>query len=96
MSAAETKPRLLNFGGGTRNSISLAQLSKWCAERFGPHQVASDPEPRPFDVPWLVMDSRLAERTWNWQPAISLDAILQEIAEHAEAHPRWLETSAAL
>lgn len=96
MSAVEAKPRILNFGGGTQNSMSLAQLSHWCAERFGPHQVASDPEPRPFDVPWLVMDSRLAERTWNWQPAIFLEAILQEIAEHAEAHPRWLETSAAL
>jgi CDP-paratose 2-epimerase len=94
--AATEKPRILNFGGGTQNSMSLAQLSQWCAERFGPHPIASDPEPRPFDVPWLVLDSRLAERTWNWQPAQPLEAILQEIAEHAEAHPRWLETSAAL
>lgn len=94
--AATDKPRIVNFGGGTENSMSLAQLSNWCAERFGPHDVASDPEPRPFDVPWLVLDWRLAERTWRWQPALSLEAILQEIAEHAEAHPRWLETSAAL
>jgi len=90
------KSRIVNFGGGKENSMSLAQLSKWCAERFGPHEVASDAEPRPFDVPWLVLDSRLAERTWNWRPAIPLEAILQEIAEHAEANPRWLETSAAL
>ena len=90
------KPRIVNFGGGKENSMSLAQLSNWCAKRFGPHQVASDPEPRPFDVPWLVMDSRLAEQTWSWQPALFLEAILQEIAEHAESHPHWLETSAAL
>ncbi len=76
--------------------MSLAQLSEWCAERFGVHQVASDPEPRPFDVPWLVMDSRLADETWDWQPSTSLEAILQEIAGHAEANPRWLEMSAAL
>ena len=88
--------RIMNFGGGTENSMSLAQLSRWCAERFGHHQVASDPEPRPFDVPWLVMDSRLAKETWGWRPTLSLEAILEEIAEHAEAHPRWLETSAVL
>jgi CDP-paratose 2-epimerase len=88
--------RIMNFGGGTENSMSLAQLSRWCAERFGLHQVASNPEPRPFDVPWLVMDSRLAEETWGWRPTLSLDAILEEIARHAEAHPRWLEISAAL
>lgn len=90
------KPRIINFGGGTENSMSLAQLSKWCAERFGFHQIASDPEPRPFDVPWLVMDSRLAKETWAWQPSRPLKLILEEIARHAEMHPRWLEMSAAL
>jgi CDP-paratose 2-epimerase len=97
LSAVETaKPRIMNFGGGTENSVSLSRLSKWCAKRFALHQVASNPEPRPFDVPWLVMDSRLAEETWGWRPTISLEAILEEIAEHAEAHPSWLEMSAAL
>jgi CDP-paratose 2-epimerase len=76
--------------------MSLAQLSKWCAERFGPHPVTSDPKPRPFDVPWLVMDSRLAEKTWSWRPTMALEALLEEIAGHAEAHPNWLEVSAAL
>lgn len=97
LSAAEAgKPRIMNFGGGAGNSMSLAQLSKWCAERFGIHQVASDSEPRPFDVPWLVMDSRLAGETWRWRPALALEAILEEIAGHAEANPHWLEMSAAL
>lgn len=97
LASVEThKPRIVNFGGGTENSMSLAQLSKWCAERFGPHQVESDPKPRPFDVPWLVMDSRLAEETWGWRPARSIEAILDEIAQHAEANPRWLEMSATL
>lgn len=90
------KPRIVNFGGGTENSMSLAQLSNWCAERFGVHEVASDAEPRLFDVPWLVMDSRLAEETWGWRPATPIQTILDEIAGHAEAHPRWLEMSAAL
>ncbi|PYI90366.1 MAG: CDP-tyvelose epimerase [Verrucomicrobia bacterium] len=90
------RPRIVNLGGGAGNAMSLAQLSQWCAARFGPHQVASDPAPRPFDVPWLVMDSRLAEKTWSWRPATNLEAILDEIAQHAQAHPDWLEISSAL
>lgn len=90
------KPRLMNFGGGPKNSMSLAGLSDWCAARFGSHKVGSDPRPRPFDVPWLALDSQLAEKTWNWRPTVSLEEILEEIARHAEAHPNWLEMSAAL
>jgi CDP-paratose 2-epimerase len=90
------KPRVVNLGGGAENAMSLAQLSRWCEARFGAHQIAADTAPRPFDVPWLVMDSRLAGKTWAWQPAITLEAILQEIAHHAEAHPNWLEISSAL
>jgi CDP-paratose 2-epimerase len=88
-------PRIVNLGGGAQNAMSLAELSRWCAARFREHEIASDPKPRPFDVPWLVMDSRLARTTWDWQPAIGLEEILQEIANHAEAHPDWLEISAS-
>lgn len=88
------KPGIVNLGGGPENAMSLAQLSRWCEARFGSHQVASAPEPRPFDVPWLVMDTRLAEKHWGWRPATTLDAILKEIAAHAEAHPDWLRVSA--
>ena len=88
-------PRIVNLGGGALNAMSLAELSRWCAARFGEHEIASDPKPRPFDLPWLVMDSRLARKTWDWQPAIGLEDILQEIADHAEAHPDWLEISAS-
>ena len=89
------EPRIVNLGGGRENAMSLAQLSRWCEARFGAHQVAAEPVPRPFDVPWLVMDSRLAEKTWGWRPAIKLETILEEIAQHAEAHPDWLEISSA-
>ena len=97
MAAAKSeKPRIVNLGGGAGNSMSLAELSKWCATRFGAHEVASDPTPRPFDVPWLVLDSRLAGENWGWKPTIPLETILDEIARHAEAHPGWLEMSASL
>ena len=90
------KPRTVNLGGGTDHAMSLAQLSSWCAERFGPHTVTKSMEPRPFDIPWLVMDSSLAATEWDWKPQTSLDSILNEIATHAEANPNWLQISAPL
>jgi CDP-paratose 2-epimerase len=79
--------------GGTANSISLAQLSRWCEGRFGPREVGADPTPRAFDLPWMVLDSSLARETWAWTVETSLSSILEEIARHAEAHESWLETS---
>lgn len=89
--AARPGPRVVNLGGGPANSMSLAQLSAWCAERFGPHPVARDGGTRPFDLPWVVMDSTLAQATWDWRARTPLPAILEEIAVHAEANPTWLD-----
>ena len=85
--------RLQNVAGGAANAMSLAQLSAWCAQRFGAHHVAAYPGERAFDIPWMVMDSARAARQWDWQPAVSLDSILTEIADHAEQHPDWLEVA---
>ena len=87
------QPRISNFSGGAANSMSLAQLTEWCDARFGQHAVASDANPRPFDIPWMVLDSSQAAKAWNWAPKISLENILDEIAKHAEQHPDWLEIS---
>lgn len=86
--------RVLNFGGGAENAISLAQLSDWCADRFGCHcEVMPDFRPRPFDIPWLIMNASRADEVWGWRPQKPLMDILEEIALHAEQHPHWLETS---
>ncbi len=87
-------PRLVNVAGGATNTFSLAELSAWCRRRYGEHEVAADPTPRQFDIPWMVLDSSLAGEVWQWQPRIPLAAILEEIACHAEEHPGWLEGSA--
>ena len=71
--------------------MSLAQLSAWCAERFGEHTVDSESSERPFDIPWLVLDSRRAASAWQWAPQTKLDDILNEIAAHADQNPAWLE-----
>jgi CDP-paratose 2-epimerase len=91
--ADKGKPRIANFSGGITNAMSLAQLTGWCDARFGRHTVAGDANPRPFDIPWMVLDSALAEKTWNWRPTVSLPQVLDEIAGHAEKNPNWLELS---
>ncbi len=88
--------RVMNLGGGAANAMSLAELSRWCKERFGGHIVASNPETRRFDIPWLVMDTRLAKDVWGWRPKTPLKDILEEIAVHAEKNPGWLEISGAM
>ncbi len=90
----EKAGRVLNVSGGPANSLSLAQLSNWCATRFGRLEVQGDPVLRRYDVPWLVLDPARAVAEWNWQPETKLEGILGEIATHAEQHPEWLELSA--
>jgi CDP-paratose 2-epimerase len=86
--------RLINISGGAASAMSLRQLSDWCAQRFGPHPVVADGTPRPFDIPWIVLDHAQATRLWNWRPTAQTPAILEEIAQHAERNPDWLDLSA--
>ena len=90
---ATTKPRVLNISGGIESACSLRQLTGWCDARFGAHSISRDPQPRPFDLPWVVLDARQAQSVWGWQPQTARTAILEEIAAHAEANPQWLELS---
>jgi len=85
--------RIYVAGGGARNAMSLAQATAWCNARFGPHVPLPDPQSRPYDIPWMIMDSSDAERDFGWRPGTSIEALLDEIAGHAERHPEWLESS---
>ncbi len=91
---AKGHPRTVNLGGGETNSFSLAELSAWCSERFGfEAKVTAEPSPRQLDLPWIIMDSSLAQQSWDWSPTVSLREIFEEVAQHAETHPDWLELS---
>jgi len=92
-SSTQHAGRPINVGGGVQNSHSLAQLSEWCAARFGPHSIECDPEERQFDVPWLILSTTAAEELWDWRPLTPLEVILNEIANHARENPRWLDWS---
>ncbi len=73
--------------------MSLAELTKWCDDRFGRHPVERSTDDRVFDLPWVVMDCTRAREEWDWEPTTSLVDILEEIARHAEQHEDWLEVS---
>lgn len=88
------RPRIVNVSGGAASAMSLRQLSEWCAKEFGAHEVSSDLSPRPFDLPWVVLDSSKCVEVWDWQPRRGVREIWAEIAEHARQHPEWLEISA--
>ncbi len=89
--ATTDKPKIVNVSGGIQNSISLKQLSDWLAPRYGVRTISGDDNHRAFDVPWVVLDSSLAHKTWDWRPEMSLERILEEICHHAEQNPAWLE-----
>lgn len=89
-------PRISNVGGGASRAISLRELSDWCRETLGPSLsetslASAPPETRPFDIPWMVLDSSAAAANWLWEPGHSQEEILMEIATHARAHPDWLD-----
>jgi CDP-paratose 2-epimerase len=88
--------RIANISGGAESARSLRQLTGWCDTRFGPHPVVADGSPRPFDLPWIVLDHAKATRLWNWRPQTPTDEILGEIAAHAREHSDWLDVSAPL
>jgi CDP-paratose 2-epimerase len=95
-SGDDAKPRIINVGGGQASAMSLRQLTEWCSERLGERTVMPRSEGRRFDLPWIVLDSSLAAETWNWKPSRGTAEILDEIAQHAEQHPEWLELSDCL
>jgi CDP-paratose 2-epimerase len=84
------RPQVVNAAGGTANSMSLRQLTAWCADRLGAVPIEERDEERPYDLPWVVLDPALAGEVWDWRPQTPLPDVLEAIARHAEAHPDWL------
>jgi CDP-paratose 2-epimerase len=87
--------QILHIAGGAENSMSLAQLTRWCDDRFGPHPAVSNSATRPFDVAWVVLDSSRIQTLFDWKPAMTLPQILDEIASHVATHPDWLNLAGA-
>jgi len=90
-------PAILNISGGLVNSMSLAELTAWCQKRFpgSKTECASNPDPRAYDIPWMVLDNQKAAGVWDWKPAINIETVCEEIAEFAEQNPDWIHFSRA-
>jgi CDP-paratose 2-epimerase len=85
------QPELVNASGGSASGTSLAELSAWCTERFGQREIGAALESRPYDLPWVVLDPAVARARHNWRPARTAERIFEEIADHADRHPDWLD-----
>lgn len=90
-----SKPTVCNVSGGRESAFSLRELTDWCENRwrnqgFPKPQVEPDFAERPFDCPWIVLDSSLARRVWKWTPRWSRESIWTDVASHAEHYPDWL------
>jgi CDP-paratose 2-epimerase len=96
ISGTEHQPgQILHIAGGSDNAMSLAQLTAWCDERFGRHAAVANTSVRPFDVPWVVMDSTRTRQMFGWKIEMTLPKILDEIAAHTKLHPDWLNMAGA-
>jgi CDP-paratose 2-epimerase len=103
------KPITVNVSGGIDSAFSLQELHHWCQSRWEPnrsappaHAGAHRPtverieQNRPFDAPWIVLDSGLARSHWGWSAQRNKLSIWEEIAVHAEENPDWLQISGGL
>ncbi len=89
------KPRVINFSGGAENSMSLAQLTKWCINRYGHKEVEDAKIERLFDIPWMILDNGKAKQIWNWMPKTTIKEVCEEIAIFADTHDNWCKVSSS-
>jgi CDP-paratose 2-epimerase len=88
-----TKPSIVNVSGGVLSARSLHQLSSWCSQRWDFLDVGHSSSVRKFDLPWVVLDASLCQESWDWQPLISVEKILEEIACFADRNSHWISVS---
>jgi CDP-paratose 2-epimerase len=80
-------PPVLNIGGGRERSLSLQELSRFCASELGPGpRLGAVPETRPFDIPYYVTDSSAAAAHWGWRPEERAEETLRAIGRWANEH----------
>lgn len=81
--------QIYNVGGGSANSLSLAELTALCGQAGGKTRAVSERgETEPFDIPYYVSDNALVTATTGWQPARDPSAIVDEVV-------RWLTDNRA-
>jgi hypothetical protein len=76
---------VMNVSGGAGSAVSLRELSEWCRDRFGDHEVQADGGDRRFDLPWVVLDSSGSRK----QPVVvaATDILAADLRRHCSARP---------
>ncbi len=88
------KAAVFNASGGIANSISLLELTNLCREVTGRETaITSQAETHGADVPYLVLDSSLARKQFDWKPAKTLKDIVSEISTWAKANEAQLKAA---
>ena len=69
-----------NIGGGTRNTISLKELTLSCQKLIG-HKIKfkNISKTSIFDIPYFVTDNRKIKKFYNWKPSKNVNQILKDI-----------------
>lgn len=78
--------RVFNVGGGPDITLSLREMTVWCAKRFGREvPVEIIPTPRKADHVVYITDTSTAAQVLGWKPRVGLDEGLEQIAQWVEA-----------
>jgi CDP-paratose 2-epimerase len=74
-----------------------APAQRLVRRRLGPHEVAADPTPRPFDIPWMVLDAmRRPPASGTGNPPPRSAPSWRKSPPTPAQHPDWLDRSAPL
>lgn len=83
---------IYNVGGGRALSLSLRELTGYCAGLTGGKiDIGSDPKTRDADIPYYVTDNSAVTADTGWAPARSLDDTLADIHRWLCEHRTALE-----
>jgi CDP-paratose 2-epimerase len=81
-----------NVGGGVECSVSLAELTKACAERTCQRlTISQQPETNPVDIPYYVTDNSAVTVATGWSPQLTMSDTLDSIFAWLRKHRRELE-----
>lgn len=76
-------PRVINFGGGLDSAMSLFELNQYCESVFKKKKVIqSDPQTRPYDIPYYVTDNKEVEKWWGINTSVNATELLQQIIDN--------------
>lgn len=83
---------VFNVGGGTRNAISMSELTRLCEKVVGRSvPIGSVQETSQVDIPLYVSDNALVSQTFAWQPTRSVEKIVQETAHWIQQNESQLK-----